>query len=95
MNSKCGFTSTVEGAIDMNESIHHPSIISISQNQHPLNVEGWNKSRAKEGPIDIQSLFLKMRNWTSNGICGVDGDAEKDDLVYTSKGIGKSLDQIQ
>jgi hypothetical protein len=68
-----------------NNYLKGESNIQPNCNSYNHVMEGWNKSRAKEGPSNIQNLFLKMRDWSSNGVSGVDGDVEKEDLVYTSK----------
>jgi hypothetical protein len=66
-----------------NNYLKGESNIQPNCNSYNHVMEWWNKSRAKEGPSNIQSLFFKMRDWSSNGVSGVDGDAEKEDLVYT------------
>jgi hypothetical protein len=68
-----------------NNYLKGESNIQPHHNSYNHIMEWWNKSHAKEGPSNIQSLFFKMRDWSSNGVSGVDGNAEKEDLVYTSK----------
>ena len=58
------------------------NIIQPNCRGYNIVMDGWNKSRARDNAERIQTLFLKMKNWSENGYEVYDYDDAHDSQDY-------------